>query len=56
MKLLRLIVFNPHYFVIFFVIAILYCIELIIEVVSFPFRITQEGIEYLIKKLLNIVK
>jgi hypothetical protein len=56
MKLLKLLLFNPHYLVVFIAIGFLYITELLVEIVSFPFSLALEGIEYLIKQLLKIVK
>lgn len=56
MKLLKLLLFNPHFSVIFLLIAVLFAIELVVEFFLLPFLYTLEGIELLIKKLLKFVK
>jgi len=56
MKILKLLLLNPHYTLIFLFIGVFYIIEVIIEVLMIPFLYTLDGIEMLIKQLLKLVK
>lgn len=56
MKILKLLLFNPHFYLVFLLVAVLFAIEVVIEIFLFPFVFALDGIELLIKKLLKLLK
>lgn len=56
MKILKLLLFNPHFSLVFLLVAVLFAIEIVIETFLLPFLYTLEGVELLIKKLLKLLK
>jgi hypothetical protein len=55
MNILKLLFANPQYLIIFFVIGILFIFDGLITLLIAPFVFLMEGLERIIKLLLNIM-
>ena len=55
MKTLKLLFFNPQYLIVFVAIGILFIIDAVLNLIVTPFIILMEGLERLIKLLLNLI-
>ena len=56
MKVLKVLLLNPHYVIILLVIAILFCIGAIFDLLSYPFLLVVKSTGKLIKLLLKLLK
>jgi hypothetical protein len=55
MKILKILFNAPQFFIIFFLFAILFAIEIVVTISVLPFNLLLEGIEWAIKKMLNFI-
>jgi hypothetical protein len=56
MKVLKLLLVNPHYLVILMVVGVLFVIGGVFELLSFPFLLVVKSTGKLIKLLLKLLK
>ena len=55
MKTLKLLFFNPQYLIVFIAIGVLFILDAILNLIVTPFVLSMEGLERLIKRLLNLI-
>jgi len=56
MKILKILFKDPQFILIFFLLGILFAVEIFVVVISYPFELIQLGITWSIKQLLNLIK
>lgn len=56
MKILKILFKDPQFILIFFLLGILFAVEIFVVVIAYPFELIQYGITWTIKQLLKLIK